>query len=89
MAARRAEAEGELNQLQERADALKNQVEYLKDEDGVESEIRKHFDVVRDGEQVVIIVEDDAEIAETAPGVVVEDPVEQTEKPSFWRSLFR
>lgn len=67
MAARRQEAEQELQALKQRAAALESQVEYLEDERGVEAEIRNRFDVVKEGEQVVIILDDteDEELVET------------------------
>jgi cell division protein FtsB len=58
---RRIEAEEKHKQLLERKQVLKDKVDYLKGESGIESEIRSHFDVAKDGEQVVIIVEDEAE----------------------------
>ena len=67
MAGRRAESETELNALRQRAAALEAKVEYLQDERGVEAEIRSRFDVAKEGEQVVIIVEDERELeAESA-----------------------
>lgn len=67
MAARRHDAEQELQALKQRAAALESQVEYLEDERGVEAEIRNRFDVVKEGEQVVIILDDteDEEFVET------------------------
>ncbi|MAZ29833.1 hypothetical protein CL655_00955 [bacterium] len=62
MASRRAAVEAEYQALLERYHALKEDVEYLKDERSLEAEIRKHFDVAREGESVVIITEDERPI---------------------------
>lgn len=66
--------------LEQRA-ALQAQVEYMEGEHGVEEEIRKHFDVAREGEQVVILIGDPAvsTVATTTPA--------PPKKPwyQFWR----
>lgn len=56
---RRAEAEHIQQQLKERKDTLENKVQYLSNERGIESEMRRHFDMAREGEQVVIILDDE------------------------------
>lgn len=65
MAGRRAEAEAELAELKARQDDLKKEVEYLSNERGIEAEVRRQFDVARDGEQVVIIMGTDEPVAST------------------------
>lgn len=79
MAARRMEVEKEKQELIQRKAELEEKVEYLSGERGIEEEIRKHFDVAKEGEQVVIIV--DKEVPDTAAKVEVKD-----EKPwyQFW-----
>ncbi len=79
MAARQMQTELEKQKLLMRKDALEKRVEYLSGERGMEEEIRKHFDVAKEGEQVVIIVDKE----ETA--VVKEEPKEEV-KPwyQFW-----
>ncbi len=76
MAERREEAEIELQALRQRAAALEAQVEYLEDERGMEAEIRDRFDVVKAGEQVVIILDDEnaAEAKDTKPAVEPDEP---------------
>jgi cell division protein FtsB len=49
---------GELDELERRAKAIESKVEYLKDERGVEEELRNRFDAVREGEQVVILLDE-------------------------------
>lgn len=58
MAERRAAAERDLTELEERRDALAEQVEYITSERGIEAEMRRQFDIARDGEQVVIILDE-------------------------------
>ena len=59
MAGRRAAAEAELAALQARQTDLQKEVDYLSNERGIEAEVRRQFDVAREGEQVVIILGSD------------------------------
>lgn len=59
MANRWEQREVEQKSLEERKQELERRVDYLKDERGVEAEIRKNLDVVREGEQVVVIVDNE------------------------------
>ncbi len=59
MADRRASVEAQVADLEARKAALAERVEFLQGESGIESEIRRNFDVAKEGEQVVIIVDDD------------------------------
>lgn len=68
MADRRVNAELELELLKERKDELTKKVDYLSAEYGIEAEIRKHFDVARKGEQVVIIIDDEDTVASVSTG---------------------
>lgn len=61
MAARRAEIEARYEKLKERKLTLEEKVEYLRGDTGIEAEIRNHFDVAKEGEQVVIIVDDETD----------------------------
>ena len=81
MSARRIDAETDLRELRERKEVLEEKVEYLKDENGIDAEIRKHFDVAKEGEQVIIIVDGEDGI----PPLVLPDPSVE-EKPwfKFW-----
>ena len=81
MSARRVEAEQELKKLKMRAAALESQVEYLEDDRGMEAEIRGRFDVVKEGEQVVIILDDESEKQAT---VTQEEVVEDEPWYKFW-----
>ncbi len=62
MAERRLEVESEMTRLLERKAELEADVEYLSNERGIEAEMRRQFDVAREGEQVVIIVEDESTV---------------------------
>ena len=83
MAERRRDAEAELTELSARKAELEEKVEYLGNEEGIEAEIRMHFDVAREGEQVVIIV-DDAESDTTAQTASIQ---EATNSEGFWSSF--
>lgn len=82
MAARRAATESELEALNERKTVLEEKVEYLRDDRGVEAEIRKHFDVARAGEQVVVLLDGEPEAAES----LTETP-DEPENKSIWSWL--
>jgi hypothetical protein len=58
MAARRAAVEAERAALEARYEALKAEVMYLRDERSLEAEVRRNFDVAKEGESVVIILDD-------------------------------
>ena len=74
MSMRRVEAERELKELKMRAVALESKVDYLEDDRGMEAEIRGRFDVVKEGEQVVIILDDETEPQATVTNTeIVED----------------
>ena len=82
MAARRATVEAELSELKDRQATLEAKVEYLREERGVEAEIRKHFDVAKEGEQVVVLLEDERQESDESSTVAAE-----SERQSWWRSL--
>jgi cell division protein FtsB len=65
MAERRATVEAEVKDLEERRKSLEAEVNYLNDERGIEAEMRRQFDIAREGEQVVVILEDENEIVNT------------------------
>jgi cell division protein FtsB len=51
------EKKTELEELKQRAGVLESKVKYLENERGVEEELRNRFDVARDGEQVIILLD--------------------------------
>jgi cell division protein FtsB len=82
MAERRSAAELEIQALQDRRETLEAEVQYLSNERGVEAEMRRQFDIAREGEQVVIIIEDENESGQN-------EAIEATSTPSrawyrFW-----
>ncbi len=85
MFGRREQAESELQLLRQRAAALETKVEYLQDERGIEAEIRGRFDVAKEGEQVVIIIDNERSDRMIEP---VRAPVplsEETPWYKFWQ----
>ncbi|MFN3188435.1 MAG: septum formation initiator family protein [Candidatus Paceibacteria bacterium] len=83
MAGRRVEVERRLGELKERRDVLKEKVEYLSHERGIEAEMRRNFDVVQEGEKVVIILDDENEsrIEPLSPPA----PLKKSPWYIFWR----
>jgi cell division protein FtsB len=67
MANRRAEAEVRVAELVGRKEHIKDKVEYLSSERGMEAEMRRNFDVAQPGEQVVIIVDEEKKESEVTP----------------------
>lgn len=80
---RRNDTEEDLSKLRARQIELEDKVEYLSNEQGLEAEIRRHFDVSKEGEQVIVIMGDSATVT---PNVLIKDRVE-VEEEGFWRSL--
>ncbi len=68
-----------LDELHIREHVLQQEIDRLNTEKGIESEIRSKFEVAKDGEEVIIIVE--------APEEAEEDVVPEEEK-GFWARLF-
>ena len=64
MANRQETVAHELAELEERRASLVEEVSYITSERGIEAEMRRQFDVAREGEQVVIIIDEAVEIAE-------------------------
>lgn len=81
MAERRAEKEAELQALKERKTEMEQKVDYLKGEEGIEAEIRQHFDVAREGEQVIVLTGEgeESEQPKTAPS--------DSRSESWWRRV--
>ena len=58
---RRNNAEKELQELYEKREVIQKKVDYLESKRGVEEEIRKDFDVAKEGEQVIVLTGEDPE----------------------------
>jgi cell division protein FtsB len=81
MSQRRAKAESELKRLHDRMIQIDKRVEYLEGERGIEEEIRKNFDVAKEGEQVIILTgEEPKEAIDVNP-----TEIEPTPWYMFWR----
>lgn len=80
MAERRVATEEEYNLLQERKIELQKKVDYLAGERGIEEEVRKHFDVAKEGEQVVILLGEEADPVQEPPA-----PEKRKKWYQFWR----
>ena len=74
------EMESQRQELLERKSLLEEKVEYLSGDRGIEEEIRKHFDVAKEGEQVIILVGNE----QVAAPVIAPEP-EPVPWYMFWR----
>ena len=72
-------AKTEYGKMIARKDNLISSIEYLNTEDGVESEIRSKFRAVKDGEKVMVIIDN------FLPSI---SPATTTTKGGFWYNLF-
>ncbi len=59
MADKRIRAEQEVVELENRRATLEDKVRYITNERGIEAEMRRQFDIARDGETVVIILDEE------------------------------
>lgn len=90
MAEKRDQKAEELQKLQERATVLASKISHLENERGIEAELRSRFDVAKEGEQVVVILDEKAtdekelEALSQPPGVV---PMQSEEKGFFQKIL--
>lgn len=82
MMSRRVEAEAEVSKLNERKATLEKRVEYLQNDQGLETEIRRHFDVAKEGEQVVVLLGEKPEEA------VVAATTSTPEEEKSWWNIF-
>ena len=73
-------AVNELWKLQQRESDLSSDIERLKNERGIEEELRKRFGVAKEGEEVIVIVEPTDGDKNDLKG-------DGEEKKGFWRSL--
>lgn len=83
------ERKEDLEALKMRADVLETKVEYLERDRGIEEELRNRFDVAKEGEQVVVILED--EKTRETPSALQESNTPEGEK-GMWdtvRQLFK
>ncbi len=81
---RREQAELQASALEARKQALEERVKYLSNERGIEAEMRRQFDVALDGEQVIVIVEDESKEPVVSP--LSSSSIEEENKwYQFWR----
>lgn len=85
MAARLQRAQEEQRALEERRTELETRVDDLTGERGVETEIRRNFDVAKEGEQVVVIVDDESDAEEVSDPDVESAASSSAPWYQFWR----
>lgn len=76
--------EAELLKLSSREEDLKKSIEFLKTEEGVESEIRSKFRLAKEGESIAVILDDGASNTAQAS---VQGGIGETS--SFWQKLLK
>jgi cell division protein FtsB len=79
----------ELKKLEVRAESLSEKVKYLSDERGIEEELRSRFDVAKEGEQVVVLLDskrDQKVVSESIEGQGAENAPKESflQKLIFW-----
>lgn len=70
------ERRADLEALETRAEVLNAKVDHLEEERGIEEELRNRFNVAKEGEQVVVIIDQDGEetkLDDDAPRVVSDE----------------
>ena len=75
----------DLEALEMRADVLDAKVQYLENDRGVEEELRNRFDVAREGEQVIIILDDKPILKQ---GESIDVSTDENEDSSMLGSIF-
>jgi cell division protein FtsB len=71
--------------LHARAAALESKVKHLRNERGIEEELRTRFDVAREGEQVVIIIDDPEKKEQKS--FVSDEEIAESSNTSFFEML--
>lgn len=69
----RNQFQNELDALNQKQDELSGKIKNLSTDRGLEAEVRNRYRVIRPGEQLVIVVDNDSK-----------NPQNASEKPSFW-----
>lgn len=77
--ARREELAAELAALEHRASELEGDIQELEDSRGIEAELRNRYEVGREGEEMIVLVE------EEAPSAPKDEVVEQ--EKGFWGKM--
>lgn len=80
----------ELNELEIRAQTLESKVQYLENERGVEEELRNRFDVAKEGEQVIILLDSKNEKQDQEKNKAMPDVHSDSmnEEKGFFSTLF-
>ena len=86
MAEKTAEKSAEYAKLQERAALLESKLSHLENNRGIEEELRNRFDVAKDGEKVVIIVEK-PDSKETKIEPINQSAGKERESQSWWSTF--
>ncbi|MFW6210332.1 MAG: hypothetical protein ACOC4E_02460 [Patescibacteria group bacterium] len=85
MRERRELTEAQATVLEARRDELEREVRYLSSERGIEAEMRRQFDVAQEGEQVVVLLDEETNEAGTTTTPDGAKPPTPVPWYQFWR----
>lgn len=85
MRERRELTEAQATVLEARRDELEREVRYLSSERGIEAEMRRQFDVAQEGEQVVVLLDEETNEAGTTTNLDGAKPPTPVPWYQFWR----
>lgn len=85
MRERRVQADLQAAALEQRKVELEKKVDYLSSKRGIESELRRQFDVALPGEQVVVIIDDEKDESSIVPLSTSTKSEEKRAWYQFWR----
>lgn len=79
----------QLEEVKNRAQVLETKVEYFENDRGIEEELRNRFDVAKEGEQVVVLIDakEEPEVQENKASP--EDTQPREEEKNWFRDFFR
>lgn len=87
MEERLKESQTRLDSLHQRAELLQSKVEYMEDERGIEEELRNRFDVIKEGEQVIVLIDDRTQKESSTSLLTTSEIEEATTSSSFFEKL--
>ncbi len=79
----RIELANTLSSLESRANNLENNIKNFENSRGIEEELRERYDVAKDGEEVIVFVEDDKE-----ENTNKKDEIKNNKNETLWNKIF-
>jgi len=79
----------QLEEVKNRAQVLETKVEYFENDRGIEEELRNRFDVAKEGEQVVVLIDAKEEPGDKSKEAIEDESLQSEEKKKSWfRDIF-